>query len=280
MRALTNAEREAQLDAEIEEYERSLKNPQEPSDENEGVVQESKENKEEETWKQRYSNLRSHSEKQANEFRTLIKELETKVNLLEKKPTESSVPTNVEEMRQWVEDYPELASILKTMMKEETQYVKEELSVKLDELENTKRQVEANRAFQAILKVHPDFGDLVNSTEFHDWISRQPEEKGRAGQAMLDVMTNGFDSDEAIKVINIYKREFAPAKKKDPVRSAAETVSRSIIPNVPDTHNGKRQWKESEIEKLSDRDFDKFEEDILAAKREGRLVYDITGAAR
>ena len=273
----TNTERDRLLDEELAALEAANK-PQEETLETE--TPETLKEPEADTWKERYSNLQSYSAKQNNELKNTIKELETKVNLLEKRPTESSVPTNTEEMRQWVEDYPELASILKTMMKEEAQFVKEELGAKLDELENTKRQVEANRAFQAILKVHPDFGDLVNSAEFHDWISRQPEEKGRAGQAMLDVMTNGFDSDEAIKVINIYKRELAPVKKKDPLRAAAETVSRSIIPNVPDTHGGKRQWKESEIEKMSMRDYDKFEADIDAAKREGRFVYDITGAAR
>ena len=273
----TNTERDRLLDEELAALEAANK-PQEEILETE--TPETLKEPEADTWKERYSNLQSYSAKQNNELKNTIKELETKVNLLEKRPTESSVPTNVEEMRQWVEDYPELASILKTMMKEEAQFVKEELGAKLDELENTKRQVEANRAFQAILKVHPDFGDLVNSAEFHDWISRQPEEKGRAGQAMLDVMTNGFDSDEAIKVINIYKRELAPAKKKDPIRSAAETVSRSVTPEVPDNTNGKRQWKESEIEKMSMRDYDKFEADIDAAKREGRFVYDITGAAR
>jgi hypothetical protein len=274
---LTNAQREKQDDEEIEAYEASLREPQEETVE----VKEPELSQEEETWKQRYSNLRSHSDKQANEFKDAIKNLENKVRVLEKTPTESSVPSNVDEMRKWMEDYPDLAGILKTMMREEAQFVKEELSVEIDKLEDTKRQVEANRAFQQILKVHPDFGELVNSQSFTDWIEKQPEEKGRAGQAMYDVMTNGFDAVEAIKVINVFKREAEPVRtKKDPVRSAAETVSRSNSSAPPETIGGKKQWKESEIERMSDSDFDRFEDEIVAAKREGRLVYDVTGAAR
>lgn len=235
---------------------------------------------EDKTWRERYSNLQSYSSKQVNELKAQMAELQRQIDLDKKKPTESSVPSNVEEMRDWIKKYPELAGILKAMMKEEANYVKEELGAKLEELESTKRQVEANRAFQAVVRVHPDFGNLINSPEFQEWVQRQPEEKGRAGQAILDAMTKGFDADEAIKAVNIYKRELAPGKKKDPVRSAAETVSRSVNSDVPQSVSGKRQWKESEIEKMSFKDYDKFEADIDAAKREGRFVYDLTGAAR
>ena len=278
MPAYRNAERDRLLDEELAELEAANRpQPKDGTEEVPEVVAEP----EADTWKERYSNLQSYSAKQLNEARTKNAELEQRLSLLEKKPTESSVPTNVEEMRKWMEDYPELASILKAMMKEEAQFVKEELGAKIDKIQEIDRQLEASKAFQAITKVHPDFGELVNSTEFHEWIARQPEEKGRAGQAMLDVMTNGFDSDEAIKVINIYKRELAPVgKKKDPIRSAAEAVSRSVISEVPTNASGKRQWKESEIERMSFKDFDKYEEDIDAAKREGRFVYDVTGAAR
>ena len=278
MPAYRNAERDRLLDEELAELEAANRpQPKDGTEETSEVVAEP----EADTWKERYSNLQSYSAKQLNEAKAKNSELEQRLSLLENKHTESSVPTNVDEMRKWMEDYPELASILKAMMKEEAQFVKEELGAKIDKIQEIDRQLEASKAFQAITKVHPDFGELVNSTEFHEWISRQPEEKGRAGQAMLDVMTNGFDSDEAIKVINIYKRELAPVgKKKDPIRSAAEAVSRSVISEVPTNASGKRQWKESEIERMSFKDFDKYEEDIDAAKREGRFVYDVTGAAR
>lgn len=240
---------------------------------------------EEETWKERYSNLRTHANRQRDEEKRAKEALEARIAQLEKTLANntSSAPTNLEDARAWMKRYPELASIMKTLMREEADFVKEEMTPRLTELDSIRKELEWNKAYATMVKAHPDFEELTESVEFQAWIDRQPVEKGKMGEIIFDALrsTDHIDLDTAIRAVNIYKqeREFNKIPKRNHAKEAAAAVGRTSS-SAPNTSGGKRSFSESEIESMSAREYEKLENEIDAAKREGRIIYDITGAAR
>lgn len=231
--------------------------------------------KEEETWKERYSNLKSYADKTRNELTKKITELERAVQN-SNRPVKP--PVDKEEVREWMLKYPELSATLKAIIREELDYDREELTPRLEELETVKRDIEYSRAFNKILSVHPDFEDLIRNEDFVSWVDRQPEEKGKIGELIYASLRQNLDPDDAIRSITMYKQETKASKRKPAVREAATAIQRSA-PEIPET-NGKRSFSESQVEKMSIREYEKLEQEIDDAKRDGRFVYDLSGAAR
>ena len=239
--------------------------------------------KEEETWKKRHSDLRSYSQKKLNE---LQKEFDDFKREAAKREKESKFPGNKAEAEEWVKEYPDLARVIGTLMDQKAE--EHVLSVS-DEVQSVRRELEAERtaiarerAMTEILKAHPDFLDLVKQEDFKEWVAAQPTERGpRIGQALYDALyENETDATSAIQAVNVYKSDLAKkAPKKDTAREAAETVRRGHV-TTPSSKDGKRTFTETEIESMKPWEYDKLEGEIEDARREGRIVYDISGAAR
>lgn len=280
-----NDARDAQLDAEILELDAAYR--KEFSEKPEEVVEEKIDplvTAEEDTWKKRHADLRSYSQKQINTKDQELSEIKAKLVELENTKN-TTLPTNKIELEDWMKEYPDLARVLGTMIDERAG---RQVTSIADEVKDVRAQLEAERtsiarerAMGDILKKHPDFLDLVNQDEFKEWVESQPEVRGpRIGQALYDALYNNeTDAEAAIQAVNIYKQDSAPTRpKKDEAREAALSIRKTA--STPPTNSGKRVYLESEIEKMSRWDFDKYEDDIDEARREGRYVYDISGAAR
>lgn len=279
-----NDARDAQLDAEILELDAAYR--KEFSGEPEEVIEapDPLQTAEEDTWKKRHADLRSYSQKQMNLKDQELSEIKAKLKELEEKKN-SALPENKAELEDWMKEYPDLARVLGTMI---DQRAERQVTSVADEVKDVRAQLEAERTAMAreramgdILKKHPDFLDLVNQEDFKEWVESQPAVRGpRIGQALYDALYNNeTDAEAAIQAVNIYKQDTAPARpKKDAARDAALSIRKTA--STPPTNSGKRVYLESEIEKMSRWDFDKYEVDIDEARREGRYVYDISGAAR
>lgn len=237
-------------------------------------------NAEEETWKKRHSDLRSYTSKQIN---ALQKEIEDLKKSLSQKQTDSRLPENKAELAEWVKQYPDLARVMMTLVDERA-----EQSVRpvAEEVQDARRQLEAERiamarerAFNEILKVHPDFPELIEKQDFKDWVEAQPVQRGpRIGQALYDALYNNeTDAQSAIQAVNVYKQDRPKAK--GPDRDAAASVRRTSAAS-PSNNSGKRVFSESEVDRMKIWEYEKLEAEIDEAKREGRFTYDITGAAR
>lgn len=240
---------------------------------------------EEETWKKRHGDLRSYTSKQINELTVQIEEL--KKDIKSKEREAQKLPTNKKEAEDWVKDYPDLARVLGTLIETQTEFVKEDVKTVRQELEAERLAMAREKAINAVVKVHPDFLTLVNEQGFKDWVEKQPLSKaeggrGRIGQALYDALyKNDTDAEAAIEAVDTYKSDLAASKpKKDTVAREAATSVRRTAASSPTDNSGKRSWSETDIDNMSSRDFEKYEQDIDDAKREGRFVYDITGAAR
>lgn len=238
---------------------------------------------EEETWKKRHSDLRSYSQKQLNELRKEFEDFKKEAAKKEKEG--SQLPQNKAEAEEWVREYPDLARVISTLI---DQRAGEQVTSVSDEVQSVKRELEAERTAMAreraeneILKVHPDFPEIIRTQEFKDWVESQPEVRGpRIGQALYDALYNNeTDATSAIQAVNVYKSDTnkkVPAK--DTAREAASSVRKTNI-STP-SKDGKRTFSETEIDKMKPWEYEKLEEEIEEARRDGRIVYDISGAAR
>jgi hypothetical protein len=149
------------------------------------------------------------------------------------------------------------------------------------ELEAERTAIARERAMAQIIKVHPDFLDLIQKQEFKDWVEDQPRRRGTFGEFIYNSLyQNETDAQSAIEAVNLYKSENGSKRtERQSPRDAALSV-RTPASETPPSRQGKRVWLESEIDKMKPWDFDKYEEEIEEARREGRITYDISGAAR
>lgn len=286
-----NADRIAAEEAELEELEREFaaqngvvqepietENPLSPPSELQATT------KEEETWKKRHSDLRSYTSRQMNDLQKELSNL--KKTLSEKEKEDPRLPVNKAEAEKWVQEYPDLARVISTLIDERAGKHVTEIA---DEVRDAKTQLEAERqsiayerAYNEILKSHPDFPELIGEDDFKSWVESQPEERGPiVGRALYTALyENLTDAKSAIQAVNVYKSDQEKKKpKKDPAREAATSIPRRTASSSPSA-DGKKTFTESEIENMSSRDFEKYEEEIEEARRDGRIIYDQTAAAR
>ena len=237
-------------------------------------------------WKKRYSDLQSHADKKENDRKLALEAKEQEVSALKQKLAEFErqgdgldLPETVDQMREWIEKYPDLSRIIKAMIREDTKFVEENVHALKADLEKDREEILKQRAFAKVLKVHEDFAELVQSDDFKEWVADQPRKRGRIGQGIFDAM-NGLDADSAIEAVNMYKNDKKPVKtEKDKEKELVRGVHTSRSAGPP-KNDGKPTFLESQIEAMSIRQYEAMETQIDEARREGRITYDLSGAAR
>ena len=211
--------------------------------------------KEEETFKKRYSDLRRHSQKLADDLKELQAKLKSSTSV------DAGLPT-AEEAAEWVKANPKAAAIIRSIASNET-------SSNLDDVQAIKEKL--NRAEQEakINKAHPDFEQITSENEFHDWADEQPESVQRL------IFSN--DAADVIWAVSQYKKDTtkAPSAKKE----AAKAVS-SKASSVEPADQSKGRFTESQISKMSMSEYEKNEAAIQEAISSGKFVYDLSGGAR
>ena len=125
-----------------------------------------------------------------------------------------------------------------------------------------------HKAFEELLRLHPDFNDLRTNEKFLGWLDEQPE------QLSDGIYKNNTDAKWAGKIVSLYKAEMGISNKK-PTRSrdsdAAASVTRQQPKDVATKDSTKKIWKGSDIAKLKPWEFEKVEAEIDLARQEGRI---------
>ena len=168
-RKYTNEEKRQREEAELEQL------MKENTGETEEPVEQEAEptNAEEKTFKKRYSDLRRHQQKQAEELKKEIESLKSQLSVAAQK--EMRLPKSDEDIEKWAEEFPDVAQIVETIaMKKAAEQAKllEDRVKAIDEMQQsaTKEKAEAE-----LMRLHPDFGDIRDSDDFHDWADEQPK---------------------------------------------------------------------------------------------------------
>ena len=213
-------------------------------------------------FKKRYDDLKRHYDE------TLSKHKDEVLKLKKEKEVISSQPIfkSKEDLEEWRKDYPDMYDSVMQLTTEATLKTKLEMEEQLLDVKKQQARLSRDRAEVELAKKHPDFKDIRESGDFHDWASVQDS----TVQSWL--YDNSDNPTSAARAIDLYKYDRGLSTKKvnlDVNKEAAKAVSKTKTSETP---TDKKQWTWSAIKKLKPEEYTKFETEIDKAHREGRIV--------
>ncbi len=228
---------------------------------------------EEKTFKKRYGDLRRHAQQKEENMREKIRQLETQLSTAAREAIQ--LPKTDEELSEWSKQYPDVAKMVETIATKKAQELDSSIEQRLAAI--AEREVEANRktAEAELMQYHPDFDDIRNSQDFHDWVEIQPSWVQKA------LYENENDARAASRAIDLYKvdmninekKEKTPTSNKDAAKSVTSRGTSAVAETKEKQSN---QWRESQVAKMKGAEFSKHEQEIAEAVRTGNFIYDIS----
>ena len=228
---------------------------------------------EEKTFKKRYGDLRRHTQEKEKQFQAQLDELKGQLDKATKK--EMKLPKSDEDITEWAKEYPDVAAIVETIATKKAREQSEDIAKRIKEIDERDANSVKEKAEVELLRLHPDFADIRESDDFHDWADEQPKWIQNA------LYENDNDAKSAARAIDLYKSDkgIGKAKEKSNDTGAAKAVSTKSKTSVSETSNAVT-FKESAVEKMSTQEYEKKSEQIMEAIRSGNFIYDVSGNAR
>ena len=222
-------------------------------------VEEEPTSAEEKTFKKRYSDLRRHQQKQAEDLKKEMK-----------------LPKSDEDIEQWAADYPDVAAIVETIAMKKAREQSTALEERMKAIDEMQQSASKEKAEAELMRLHPDFGDIRDSDDFHEWAEEQPKWVQDA------LYENDNDARSAARAIDLYKadRGIESEKKSKKTKGAAEAVSTKGSRSTPQADESSTYIRESQVQKMSPQEYEKRSDEIMEAIRTGKFVYDVSGSAR
>ena len=264
---------EAEARGETNEEQQPEEDPKEEATEEKKADTETKEetlSAEEKSFKKRYGDLRRHMQDKEKEWDEKFKAFEERLK------KESIVPPKSDEdIEEWSKEYPDVAGIVETIAAKKAQEMFSKAEARMQEFDKIQTEAERTKAETLIRKSHEDFDDLRASDEFHNWVEEQPKWVQDA------LYENSDDPASVVRVIDLYKvdKGLTKSAKKAKAKDAASTVTKRSKTEI-DVEDANDVIRESEVAKMSDKEFEANSDDINKAIRSGKFVYDISGKAR
>ena len=231
-------------------------------------------NAEEKTFKKRYSDLRRHQQKQAEEFKTELENVKRQLSEATKK--EMQLPKSDEDIEAWAAEYPDVAAIVETIAMKKAREQSSNLEERIKAIDEMQTSATKEKAEVELMRLHPDFGDIRDSDDFHQWAEEQPK---WIQEALYD---NDNDARSAARAIDLYKadKNISKAKPSKNAKGAAEAVSTKNARTKPQDSDASSHIKESDVQKMSPQEYEKQSDEIMEAIRSGKFIYDLSGSAR
>jgi len=214
-------------------------------------------------YKKRYDDLKKHYDSKLNEFKSREEELLGQVT------PEYTAPKTPEELEAFKNQYPDVFEVVETVAHLQSESKAKVLEERLSKLQDREEQLIQQESEKRLLENHPDFDDIRNSDDFHEWAKEQPE-------AIQDwIYKNATDADLASRAIDLFKKDIGldtPKRKRSSskkTKSAADMVSTKTTSVEP---TQEKIWSEKEIAAMSMAEFDKHESEISEAMQQGRII--------
>jgi hypothetical protein len=227
---------------------------------------------EEKSFKKRYGDLRRHMQTKEQEWNEKFETLQTQLKEATRK--EINLPKSDEDIEAWATKYPDVAAIVETIAIKKAKEQAAELEDRVKLVDEMRINASREKAEAELMRLHPDFDDIRDSDDFHDWADEQPKWVQDA------LYENNNDARSAARAIDLYKADRGIGKKKatsnkDAARSVDSRKSRS---SPDDTQ--KAAITESQVAKMSAREYEERSDEIMESIRTGSFVYDLSGSAR
>ena len=225
--------------------------------------------REEETFKKRYGDIRKHLADKEREWETKLEQMKSQLDLASR--NELVLPKSDSDIEAWAKKYPDVAGIVEAIADRKAAERSGDLDNRLKEIEKLRTQATKEKAEVELMKLHPDFSDIREDNAFHDWAEEQPKWVQDA------LYENTDDARSVARVIDLYKQDkgIAKLKVKSDDKAAASSIStrRSATPEPDQASN---YLTESAVNKMSSKEYDKRQEEILEAMRTGKFIYDMS----
>jgi len=224
---------------------------------------------EERTFKQRYGDLRKHQLAKEAEFKEELGKL--KLQLEKATKNELVLPKTSEEVEAWAKKYPDVAAIVEAIADKKASERASDLDVRLQEIESMRLQAKKEKAEAELLGYHPDFVEIREDDAFHEWAETQPKWVQDA------LYENTDDAKSVARVIDLYKVDVGikTAKKASSDKSAASSV-KTRSTTKPEADQASKYLSESQVAKMSMKEYEKRQEEIFEAQRTGKFIYDMS----
>jgi hypothetical protein len=252
--------------SEVPEAQKEVTEPVEVSEEESDEESDEDLSREEKSFKKRYGDLRRHMSDKEKEWKERIEALESKLD----GSTSFTPPKSADDIKEWAAKNPDAASIVEAIAEQKASEKFAKADERLREIDEARHEVERSQAEANIRKKHSDFDDLRSSDVFHDWVGEQPKWVQDA------LYENAEDAASVVRVIDLYKADkgLTPTAKKAKAKDAAKDVGKGARTKVDDDGSA-GSIKESDVAKMSDKEFDENYDRILDAQRNGKFVYDM-----
>jgi hypothetical protein len=229
---------------------------------------------EDESFKKRYGDLRRHMQKTTEAKDKELSDLKKQLSAATKK--EMKLPKTDEEIDAWASEYPDVAKIVETIAMKKAVEQNKDIEERLNSLSERERLTSRERAEMELLQIHPDFTEIRDNPEFHDWAEEQPDYIQKA------LYENEDDPRAAARAIDLYKADMGvkTPKKKTSKKDAARAVNVKSSTTPDNNATGSNNILESEVAKMTSQEYSANEDAISKAIRSGNFVYDVSGAAR
>lgn len=265
---------EERISKEEEELKAMVANNNSPAEQAEAdEMDEEPTSAEEKSFKKRYGDLRRHSQKQQMEFQKQIDELRGQLEQATKQ--QIKLPKSEEELQKWASEYPDVAKIVETIAIKKAKEQSADIETRLKQIDEMQLDAMKQKAEAELMRLHPDFDQIRDQDEFHSWVEAQPK---WVQQALYE---NETDAVSAARAIDLYKADMGITKKsrKDSDREAAKGIATGRS-TAPEKSAEAGTIRESDVEKMSPREYEARQEEIVAAIRANKFVYDLSGNAR
>ena len=217
-------------------------------------------------YKKRYDDLKKHYDSKLNEFKQ--KELEL-TEQAQQGQVKYTPPKSEEELAEFKQKYPDVYNVVETVATMQSESRAKQLEEKVKLLQEREQQLVRLDAEKELKAKHPDFDDVRNSDDFHDWAKSQPE------SIQNWIYKNSDDPEAASRAIDLFKSDMGVTSKQQKLSagpkqklSAADMVSTKTTNVEPQQA---KVWSQQEILNLSPAEFDRLEKEIDKAWDEGRI---------
>ena len=227
---------------------------------------------EEKTFKKRYGDLRRHAQQKEADLQEQINQLKEQLDSATKKQIE--LPKSDEDIEAWTKKYPDVAGIVETIAIKKSKEQAQELESRIQKINEMQESASKEKAEVELLKLHPDFVDIREDDDFHNWAEEQPQWVQKA------LYENDNDAMSAARAIDLYKADRNIGKKKTSSKDAALATNTKSTRTKPQTNEESTYLKESQVQKMSSQEYERRADEVMEAIRTGKFIYDVSGSAR
>lgn len=216
-------------------------------------------------YKKRYDDLKKHYDSRLSEFKQREQELIAEATA--NRP-EYQAPKTAEELEQFKAEYPDVYEVVETVAHLQSEDKVAALQQRLDALQQRETEILKREAEKDLLAQHPDFTELRNSEEFHQWAEAQPEE-------IKDwIYNNPNNASLASKAIDLFKLENGITPVKQSQNKSVRSSAADMVSTKTTTVDEKQPkiWTQQEIAALPMAEYDRLEKEIDKAVEEGRVI--------